>query len=1259
MSYITLDGDDRQWLTARSSLVPVFSGNWTFSTWIRNDDPENELIPPPGSARTHVLFSTWPGSNTGIASSNMTFTYTQCTWHVYNGVYSNRDTLIITQSHIESNATQSYWTARFNSLSGTGISDGNWHHLIITVDKDTLVQPDGSSHYTFPTVSIYLDGALLEDSDFDSVTRNGHAFDYDDVQLPDVSSDPAGWNSRFALGGRNYNSTHTAYFSGGFDDTALCSKEFTQTDVDNIYNDGAPPDLSPYSTDLEAWWRMGDDITYGNTSLEYPRGGIIDKSYNNNCSVMLDGQPGNLSRTSSTVHLDMSDDNLHSLLTKPFSVSMWVRLLDVEKQGWLLGGISNANVELGKITQRLDIQFNIDASSSNSKTLRTQLDVAYKANSEAALLTNNIHAETDNAIVSETTGHTDWFHLVVAYDSTDIKIYKNGSEITNTTVYAGVSGGPSNIPDYYSGHRDSRWPPLLGQYFTYQPDSVYYGTSPTYTSALSGGYRDFAFWGKTLDSSDVSTIYNSGKYKDLTGMDGLSGWWNFSTDSSDTRTFEDRSDNNTYARVSGEDTFIENDRTLYFGNTIGSPVFYLNESAAIGTINILCATNNWTTYPSVSSPSNLYLLGPGTDGSVSPTVSPSSTKVLVYDDGSTYRWTASSSGAEYKLCYNGTKWIIFNTSSMDARGALWELIDANKDVSYLRSNPTGTYTPVSANASVISNNIYVSSKLGKLTRNYTTNILRTWYKERRKRKNPSKILKTNDTEYGSITGHWYLSGSDTGYDGKWYNNVTDVDNPSDGWLLQYSPSISTWTITSFVNDTVYYRGYPCDEDDGTKDVAYNPVTGKWRGMHQGPCGDRPRGVYYSIYSGASGRVRLHDEYPKPSVFWSTHKSQTWSDENDDDIIDDEELDDTGAIGNLMKTYTLASTSVMISSTDACGENFNIVSEGSLKAQRDEGKSYTTAKQSTERTIVPAFGTGIRNTKHLPFTSDVDDMLDDVDDRRIKGEDGDSPSNTSNADGSSGDITSGLKKRSTLIVSESSRNHLYFHTTDQTQEYPDYPFIIKGSLKTDSIFQTYTSQHTGILETIFFKTSGCFTAGFTLTAHKGQFDADDMTSFTSDQKLTEVTILTSDAQPYGKIEVHLNIPVEQGAQYIFEIGGDTELVDAQENVYPLHLYAIESTGISATDSGTLDSASLLPYSCGYIGTSNWPTSIANNEAWLQPGAEVTSTSIDYMWTGLWFEAKVYDSVEEKTAICTYNGWRWERMHIVWNTEYREYEDIGPK
>ena len=876
---------------------------------------------------------------------------------------------------------------------------------------------------------------------------------------------------------------------------------------------------------------------------------------------------------------------------------------------------------------------------------------------------------TTQFLLPSATDDTNWHHYLISVDHDNTmsthgehgvpisEAYVDGTTLTHSYSSSSPTTSPGyDISDYNGGPPDynTNWTsPGIGEIAVFGGHSnpMSYGGVHT----LSGQLDDISIWSKAMNSTEAAAIYNNGVPGNIASTDDdLEAWWMMG------ESLNGGDGEGNYTSIADSSDPTDGSYDLYEKTASGGDSSTIDSNTSANTTVYSRIDFDITLYPSVSAVPNLYILGTGFDTSNTESISISSLKAFEYNDNTSYNWTASAytDTFGYKLQYNGNGiWFIYNTETSGDDEALWELKQSNRDASYTIYHPNGLYTPVSNTDA--SQNLYVTHELGKLTRNYTTDILRTWYKERRKRKNPSKVLKTNDTEYGSITGHWYLSGSDTGYTGKWYNNVTDVDNPSDGWLLQYSPSISTWTITSFVNDTVYYRGYPCDEDDGTKDVAHNPVTGKWRGMHQGPCGDRPRGVYYSIYSGASGRVRLHDEYPKPSVFWSTHKSQTWSDENDDDIIDDEELDDTGAIGNLMKTYTLASTSVMISSTDVCGENFNIVSEGSLKSQRDEGRSYTTAKQSTERTIVPAFGTGIRNTKHLPFTSDVDDMLDDVDDRRIKGEDGDSPSNTSNADGSSGDITSGLKKRSTLIVSESSRNHLYFHTTDQTQKYPDYPFIIKGSLKTDGIFQTYTSQHTGILETIFFKTSGCFTAGLTLTAHKGQFEADDMTSFTSDQKLTEVTVLTSDTQPYGKIEVHLNIPVEQGAQYIFEIGGDTELVDNLGNTYPLHMYAMESTGISATDSGTLSPASLLPYSCGYIGTSNWPTSIASNEAWLQPGAEVTSTSIDYMWTGLWFEAKVYDTVEEKTAICTYNGWRWDRMHVVWNTEYREYEDIGPK
>ena len=1543
--------------------------------------------------------------------------------------------------------------------------------------------------------------------------------------------------------------------------------------------------------------------------------------------------------------------------------------------------------------------------------------------------------------------------------------------------------------------------------------------------------------------------------------------------------------------------------------------------------------------------SNLYILGSGYIDSPSVTLSLSALKVFTYIEGTSYSWVASSTDYDYRLYNDGSTWAIYDNDN-SGLGNLWELTDDNKHSSFTSTNPTGTFTPNSTNSSIVSGSIYVSSKLGKLTRNYTTDILRTWYKVRTKRKTGRQI-KTNDTDFGPITGHWFLSGADTGYDRKWYNSVTDEDNPSDGWLLYYDPYGSvgpypdTWAIKSLASGDMYYRGFPCDEDDGTKDVAWNPSTGRWRGMHQGPCGDNPRGVYYSVHDSASGRVRLHDEYPNTKMFWNTHKSQTWTDDDEDNVIDDSELESTGAIGNLINTYTVATTSVLISSTDVCGANFNIVSDGSLKSQRDEGKRYTTGKTDhrsltyigagnthpNQRAITPAFGTGVRNTKHFPFTDDVNTVLNKVDARRVKGDVGDTPENTVNADGSplvlksgsgssmgavtannvlwldadhaesfnepnkwkdrspsaahatinttvsghqflrykdakytnawdtlsgryvvsnvlwddsaaysfsftnhdfnalsaadsfsifyvarvprdsnyrneylfhigdtgddkyyrpgssqsvdfgpgtrvgttnypefleihtdintgvtpsgqlsgsdpyvyydywgpsegghfiaqgnnyasdyyirsiifdsgslsthldgeptttdlqtnsaakdaygnstsltslpdtinhtkgygllgqgstshpanarlaelliydaalddtnretvegylahkwnrtdeiyqrgtdgqidyhpygaaigdtatqpegysadpptlgltsqysvtsryvdtvasdlahwnsstmsnslfinnsgdrvifddnnfdnptgpyntrilgrilvydivddvltevcsisssathdwngtaerfryfraldvskennicavagdgyrdrgdgnpyygpiglssiqltdsfsginhtyedkdfyhgtiieqdtlgsnetiadvslsedgsrcvvcyrqnyyastakakyrvyeydtgtstwstlgqeltgreynryphcriSGDgsrivigeagnidgsstgfstamnqthtnylghyglegtvnekynealkdsgtltiyemsggewvtvgvpisgalpmegreffnglyvryytyypsllgafgidinydgtivagveaqiynhldagadpgqgqgvirvwsenngiwsqrgqdirpsrlygptesrlgvytlkldrtgtklvanerdsesriygdvsnpnhtsfhisrynstsnvwineyvedpdraynelsyravdidstgdyiiaadpelfghsynevvlykhtptiedsiintgsnfelaftdadvyeIASGMRKKETLIVSPSSRNHLYFHTIDQTQRYRDLPFIIQDDIKTDGIFQTYTSEHTGILETIFFKTSGCFTAGFTLTAHRGTFDADNMTSFTSTEKLKEVTVLPSDTQPYGKIEIELDIPVIQGEQYIFEFGGDCKLVDPNDIEIPLHMYAIQSIGVSGINSGVLDSQGLLSYSCGFIGTSNWPRSFVDSNAWSQ--AAITEvggniTNIEYAWTSLWFEAKVYDTIEKKTAICTYNGWKWDRMDVVWNTEYREYQDI---
>ena len=47
------------------------------------------------------------------------------------------------------------------------------------------------------------------------------------------------------------------YFTGNIDEVAVFSSELSASDVEDIYNSGAPVDLSSYSP--ASWWRMGDD----------------------------------------------------------------------------------------------------------------------------------------------------------------------------------------------------------------------------------------------------------------------------------------------------------------------------------------------------------------------------------------------------------------------------------------------------------------------------------------------------------------------------------------------------------------------------------------------------------------------------------------------------------------------------------------------------------------------------------------------------------------------------------------------------------------------------------------------------------------------------------------------------------------------------------------------------------------------------------------------------------------------------------------
>ena len=115
-------------------------------------------------------------------------------------------------------------------------------------------------------------------------------------------------------------------------------------------------------------------------------------------------------------------------------------------------------------------------------------------------------------------------------------------------------------------------------------------------------------------------------------------------------------------------------------------------------------------------------MGPGYVELSSMSIPVSSLKVFTYIEGTSYSWVASSSEYDFRLYYNGTshRWAIYDynhTGLPSQAGDYWWLYEANKASSYSSDLPVGKYIPATPNSSFIKGDIYITHKLGKLTRN--------------------------------------------------------------------------------------------------------------------------------------------------------------------------------------------------------------------------------------------------------------------------------------------------------------------------------------------------------------------------------------------------------------------------------------------------------------------------------------------------------------------------------------------------------------
>ena len=162
---------------------------------------------------------------------------------------------------IHTNATMAYWVNMddlsgaqlcgthnakrfylgfYNATAGMGVQDQNnlgsgadlssliavnqWHHIAMVADGGTA--------------TFYLDG----------VARDTMSYTQNSANNP---------NANLYIGAKSNSGTYDDFINGSVDEFAVFSSALTAREVDALYNNGQPTNLSSYST-LEAWYRMGE-----------------------------------------------------------------------------------------------------------------------------------------------------------------------------------------------------------------------------------------------------------------------------------------------------------------------------------------------------------------------------------------------------------------------------------------------------------------------------------------------------------------------------------------------------------------------------------------------------------------------------------------------------------------------------------------------------------------------------------------------------------------------------------------------------------------------------------------------------------------------------------------------------------------------------------------------------------------------------------------------------------------------------------------
>jgi len=358
--------------------------------------------------------------------------------------------------------TSSYSAVIANAASS--LLDGNWHHICVTWDGTTNAD----------AIKMAFDGQVVK-----TATATATGIKNESPYLPSIGS-------YHSPGSQGY------YFSGNMSNVQVWNKGITESQIEQLYNNGVPLEsASVASANLKAWYKLDNTSNY----INYPQNLTFTPDYwsidpyniTPGATEALNFSGGYQNTTSSYEGIEFNDT---PLTDNKFIMSCWYNSTkSTNDNSYIYHNYSGGTIAMQFSSNQINVYAN--PATVGSHMMRYYLPPT----------------------------RTGWHHLViymnqgsgstVNLDNTDnLKLYVDGSEISVGLVLGDVSAAPVRTEanrlgwtagGNFEGFQWSNWALLVGDNAVLSAiPTLYNGGTPGDISSLN------PTWWYKLNSSDVS-----------------------------------------------------------------------------------------------------------------------------------------------------------------------------------------------------------------------------------------------------------------------------------------------------------------------------------------------------------------------------------------------------------------------------------------------------------------------------------------------------------------------------------------------------------------------------------------------------------------------------------------------------------------------------------------------------------------------------------------------------------------------------------